>query len=259
MRNLKLTISYDGSAYAGWQIQPNGPTIQQELSKAVASVTGENVNPVASGRTDSGVHAVEQVVGWRTESSLSCAAILKALNANLPDEIVVHSVEEAEDSFDPVRDAKWKLYRYVYHDGPSRDVFMLRYCWRVHRRLDVAAMAVAAAFVEGRHDFRCFESEWPNRASSVRTVRRCRPTRLGDLVLLDVEADGFLYNMVRAIAGTLAEVGRGKRPPEEVGTLIAAGDRQLAGPTAPARGLFLIRVDYRDADSGAVGSGRDTL
>ncbi|HVJ81434.1 MAG TPA: tRNA pseudouridine(38-40) synthase TruA, partial [Planctomycetia bacterium] len=130
------------------------------------------------------------------------------------------------------------------HDGAVRDPFLLRHVWAVHRRLDVAAMQQAAAALVGTHDFGSFETHWPNRATSVRTVRTCRVVRCGDLVSVDVEADGFLYNMVRAIVGTLVEVGRGKRPAGETASLLGAGKRGLAGPTAPAAGLFLVRVLY---------------
>ena len=244
MRTIKLTIAYDGAGYRGWQIQPNGPTIQQALADAIAAVTGATTVPVASGRTDSGVHALAQVVHFRTASALTPDVFRRALNANLPDRIAVLEAEEAEPTFDAVRSARWKRYRYVFHDGPIADVFMRHYCWKVSGRLDVPKMADAASAVVGTHDFRCFETEWPNRATSVRTVRLCDVTRLCDYVYLDIEADGFLYNMVRAIAGTLRDVGRGRWPVERVREIIEVGDRSLAGPTAPAQGLFLVRVEY---------------
>ncbi|MFO0948682.1 MAG: tRNA pseudouridine(38-40) synthase TruA [Planctomycetota bacterium] len=246
MRNLKLLLAYDGTEYCGWQIQPNGPSIQQELSDAVFRVTGERRHPVASGRTDSGVHALGQVALLQTSSTLSPEVLRKAINANLPSQIVVHQIEEAPLAFDPVRDARWKLYRYVFHDGPTPDVFLRQYSWHVHYSLDVAAMAEAASVFEGTHDFRCFESQWPNRVTSVRTIRLCRPIRLGDLVYLDVEANGFLYNMVRAIAGTLYEIGRGKWPISMARRILEEGDRRIAGPNAPAQGLFLVRVEYAE-------------
>ena len=244
MRTVRLLVSYDGTGYCGWQIQPNGPTIQQELTNAIAKVTGHASRPVASGRTDSGVHALGQVVHFCTESTLPAQVLARALNANLPEQIVVREALDAQAGFDACRDATGKAYRYVYQDGPVPDVFARRYCWKVRGRLDVARMARGASFLEGTHDFRCFETEWPNRASSVRTVRQCRLSRNGDFVHLDVEADGFLYNMVRAIAGTLYEIGRGKWPAERACQILESGDRALAGPTAPARGLFLVRVEY---------------
>lgn len=244
MRTIRLRISYDGTGYVGWQIQPNGPSIQQELTEAIERITGQRSIPVASGRTDAGVHALGQVAHFTTDSNLDADALVRALNANLSSQIVVHSAEAVDPSFDAVRHAINKHYRYVFHDGLVANVFMRQYCWKVRSRLDVGRVSEAARGLLGTHDFRCFETEWPNRASSVRTIRRCQATRLADFVYLDVEADGFLYNMVRAIAGTLREVGRGRWPPERIGRILESGDRSLAGPTAPAHGLFLVRVDY---------------
>lgn len=244
MRNFKLLISYDGTAYCGWQIQPNGISVQQKITEAIAQVTGVASQPVASGRTDSGVHALGQVANVRTETALSPEKFLRAINANLPDDIVIREVSEAESDFDAVRHAKWKLYRYVFHDGPTADPFLQRYAWHVFRPLEVTRMEVAAQTFIGTHDFRCFESEWPNRATSIRTIRRCQPLRLGEMIYLDVEANGFLYNMVRAIAGTLYEIGRDKWPVERARAILESGKRELAGPNAPARGLYLVRVEY---------------
>lgn len=244
MRTLKLTIAYDGTDYFGWQIQRIRPTIQGELVKAIGMITGTPTKPIAGGRTDAGVHAMGQVAHLRTESKLPADALLRALNAHLPDQIVVRAIADVEPSFHAIRDAQSKLYRYIFHDGPVGDVFLRRYCWPTRLRLDVERMNEAATWLEGEHDFRCFETEWPNRASSVRTIHRCRVVRLGDLVYLDVEAGGFLYKMVRAIAGTLYEIGRGRWPAESVRGILDRGDRKTAGPNAPARGLFLVRIDY---------------
>jgi tRNA pseudouridine38-40 synthase len=148
------------------------------------------------------------------------------------------------DDFDANRDALRKLYRYVLHDGEVPDLFMRKYCCHTRRRLDASAMSRAGASLRGTHDFRCFETDWPNRATSVRTITHLAVNRFGDWIWLDVEADGFLYNMVRAIAGTLVNVGRGYWPQERVAEIVASGDRTRAGPTAPAQGLFLMRVTY---------------
>lgn len=243
-RRVKLVVSYDGTNYLGWQVQANGPTIQSELAAAIEKATGQRATPVGSGRTDSGVHAMGQVAHFDTSSRLPPVTLVRAINHYLPAAIAVRSAEDVPPSFHARKDALWKLYRYVFHDGPVRDVFLSPYSWRVRGPLDVQRMRRAAAFVVGTHDFRCFETDWPNRRSSVRTVRRCDVSRLGDLVSVDVESNGFLYNMVRAIAGTLCDVGRGKRPAEDVKCIIETGDRRVAGPTAPARGLFLVRVEY---------------
>jgi tRNA pseudouridine38-40 synthase len=244
MRNFRLTLSYDGTDFHGWQVQPGLRTVQQVLEEAIQRLTGERLRVNASGRTDTGVHAVGQVVNFRSETALAPDVLLRALNAHLPEDVVVREAAEAPPDFDANRDARRKLYRYVIHDGPVPDLFMRRYCHHSRYRLDAAAMARAAAVLRGRHDFRCFETEWPNRASSVRTVTHLALNRTGDWLWLDVEADGFLYNMVRAIAGTLLNVGRGYWPESHVADVLASGDRTRAGPTAPARGLFLVRVCY---------------
>ena len=244
MRNLRLIVSYDGTDFFGWQTQPDHRTVQQTLEDAIHRLTGERIRVNASGRTDTGVHAIGQVVNFRSETTLAPAVLLKAINAHLPDDVVIRDVAEVPESFDANRDAKRKLYRYVIHDGAVHDLFMRRYCHLCRYRLDAAAMARAADVLRGRHDFRCFETEWPNRATSVRTITHLAVNRMGDWIWLDVEADGFLYNMVRAIAGTLINVGRGHWPETQVAAILQAQDRAQAGPNAPAQGLFLMRVKY---------------
>jgi tRNA pseudouridine38-40 synthase len=248
MRNFRLTLSYDGTDFHGWQTQPDFRTVQETVEAALADLTGEpRVRVNASGRTDTGVHAVGQVVNFRSETKLPADAIQRALNARLPEDVIVREASLAPDTFDANRDAIRKQYRYVLHDGPVPDLFQRRYSHHSRYRLDAAKMARAAEALRGTHDFRCFETEWPNRASSVRTITELTLVRDGDWLRLDVEADGFLYNMVRAIVGTLINVGRGYWPEEEVAAILASGDRARAGPTAPARGLFLMHVTYPDA------------
>ena len=245
MRNFKLILSYDGTGFTGWQTQPGFRTVQETLETAVMRVTGEtNLRVFASGRTDAGVHAVGQVVHFHSDMQVPFWKLLGAFNAHLPDDIVVHSVEEVPVEFDATRDAIRKQYRYVIHDGPTASPFMRRYACRSKVRLDAAAMARAAVPLKGTHDFHSFETEWPNRASSVRTITHLAVSRAGDYIWIDVEADGFLYNMVRAIAGTLMNVGRGYWPESKVAEILAAKDRVQGGPTAPAEGLFLMRVTY---------------
>jgi tRNA pseudouridine38-40 synthase len=245
MRNFKLTLSYDGTDFSGWQTQPGFRTVQETLEQAVGKVTGEpRIRANASGRTDAGVHALGQVVNLFSATRLSPAVLLRAINAHLPPDVVVRAVEEMPQAFDANRDAVRKLYRYVIHDGEVPSPFLRRYACQSRRKLDDAAMARAAVPLRGRHDFRSFETDWPNRLSSTRTVTQLAVNRFGDYIWIDVEADGFLYNMVRAIAGTLMNVGRGYWPESQVAKILEAGDRTLAGPTAPARGLFLVRVTY---------------
>jgi tRNA pseudouridine38-40 synthase len=244
MRNIRLILGYDGTDFHGWQLQPGLRTVQETLEGALAALTGERLRVNASGRTDTGVHAVGQVVNFRSETKLAADVLVRAINAHLPADVVVREAADVPESFDANRDARRKLYRYIIHDGAVPDLFMRRYCHHTRYRLDAAAMARAAACLRGTHDFHSFETDWPNRASSVRTITHLAVNRFGDWIWLDVEADGFLYNMVRAIAGTLINVGRGYWPESRVDEILEAKDRRQAGPTAPAQGLFLMRVKY---------------
>jgi tRNA pseudouridine38-40 synthase len=244
MRNIKLTLGYDGTDFSGWQTQPGFRTVQETLEAAIGSLTGERIRANASGRTDTGVHAVGQVVNFYSNTGHPPEVLVRAINAHLPPDVVVREAADVPQAFDANRDARRKLYRYVIHDGTVPDLFLRRYCHHTRHRLDATAMRQAAAVLRGRHDFRSFETEWPNRMSSVRTITHLALNRLGDWIWLDIEADGFLYNMVRAIAGTLINVGRGYWLPSQVADILQAGDRRQAGPTAPAQGLFLMRVTY---------------
>jgi tRNA pseudouridine38-40 synthase len=247
MRNIRIAVSYDGTDFRGWQTQPGLRTVQETLESAIAAVTGEDrIRVNASGRTDSGVHAVGQVANFYTSSSLLTDVLVRAINAHLPTDVVTCEACEASQAFDANRDALRKLYRYVIHDGPVRDVFMRRYAWHCKWRLNVDAMRRASEALKGRHDFHSFETDWPNRLSSIRTINHLAVNRMGDYIWIDVEADGFLYNMVRAIAGTLINVGRGNWPEEKVAAILNAEDRTEAGPTAPPEGLFLMRVTYAE-------------
>jgi tRNA pseudouridine38-40 synthase len=244
MRNVKLTLSYDGTDFCGWQTQPGVRTVQETLENAIGTLTGETAHANASGRTDRGVHAIGQVVNFYTNTPHPPEVLVSALNAHLPDDVVVREAADAPEAFDANRDAKRKLYRYVIHDGPVTDPFLRRYYHQSRHPLDAAAMSRAAQCLKDRHDFHSFETDWPNRMSSVRTITHLAINRLGDWIWLDVEADGFLYNMVRAVAGTLINVGRGYWPESKVAEILQSEDRREAGPTAPAQGLFLMRVMY---------------
>lgn len=245
MRNLKLTIRYDGTDFFGWQTQPGQRTVQETIERAVAEITREpRVRLNCSGRTDSGVHAVGQVANAYTASRLPCEVLLKAINAKLPEDVGVREVAEVPQSFCANKDALRKMYRYVVQDGRLQDPFLRKYAWFVRQNLDAGAMARAGQCLVGRHDFRCFETEWPNRLTSVRTITHLSVNRFGECVWIDVEANGFLYNMVRAIAGSLVQVGRGFWPETRIADVLRALDRRLAGPTAPPEGLFLMRVTY---------------
>ncbi len=245
MRNIKLTLAYDGTDFFGWQTQPGFRTVQEIVEKAIGQVTGaERVRVNAAGRTDAGVHALGQAVNFFTTTRLEPEVLVRAINAHLPGDISIYSAEDMPQAFDANHDAQRKLYRYVIHDGPVPSPFLRRYCCQSRHVLDADAMRRAAEPLKGRHDFHSFETDWPNRMSSVRTITHLAVNRFGDWIWLDVEADGFLYNMVRAIAGTLMNVGRGYWPESKVADILQAEDRAEAGPTAPAQGLFLVRVGF---------------
>jgi tRNA pseudouridine38-40 synthase len=244
MRNIKLTLSYDGTDFNGWQTQPGYRTVQEVLETAVASVTGARPHCNASGRTDAGVHALGQVANFYTETRLNPEVLLRAINAHLPADMAARAVAEESQAFDANKDARSKVYRYVITDSAVRNPFVYRYATASRHPLDAAAMARASRCLLGRHDFHSFETEWPNRMTSIRTVTHLSVNRAGAYIWIDVEADGFLYNMVRAIAGTLMNVGRGYWPEEKVAEILNAEDRREAGPTAPPQGLFLMRVTY---------------
>lgn len=255
MRSLKLTVAYDGGRYCGWQVQARGATIQQTLERAWTKVTGERIRLTASGRTDAGVHALAQAVSLETSNQLPCDVLVRALNASLPDDIAVLGAAPAPRGFHAIRDAVGKRYRYLLHDGPLRDVFASGHAWWVFQRLDTDAMHRAAQSLRGRHDFCSFQSAGSERATTVRTVtdifveRRpldgaADPTTSGGRIVLEIAADGFLYNMVRAIVGTLVEVGRGAKGEEWPAAVLAAKNRRAAGMTAPPQGLILVSVEY---------------
>jgi tRNA pseudouridine38-40 synthase len=247
-RCLKLTVAYDGTDFAGWQIQSGQRSVQQTLEQALAKITGQPVTAVGSGRTDSGVHALGQVVSFATESTLSPAVFQRALNAELPPDVVVVDATEAAPGFHARRLAVRKRYRYVLHDGSPHDPFRRRFAWHYRQPLDAAAMATAAAALVGTHDFASFQSTGSVRKSSVRTMYELavarQPAPDDAFIHIEAEADGFLYNMVRAIVGTLVEVGRGARPVDWPAEVLAARNRAAAGMTAPPHGLALLWVRY---------------
>jgi tRNA pseudouridine38-40 synthase len=246
MPNTKLILSYDGTAFFGWQRQKDVRTVQQTVEEVLERLSGgQRIVCSASGRTDTGVHAVGQVVHFHSTLTMTHEKLLGAMNGLLPKDVVVKSVETVPDEFHATTSAKRKLYRYVINDSRAPDVFLRRYSWYFpYCRLDHEAMKQASQCLLGEHDFRCFETEWPTRKSSVRIITYIKVCRGGEFVWIDVEANGFLYNMVRAITGTLVQVGRGYWPVEKVKEILEGGKRTEAGPTAPPEGLFLMRVTY---------------
>ncbi len=248
MAVIKMTLAYDGTAYCGWQIQPKQKTLQATLEQALAEVTGAQTRVIASGRTDAGVHAIGQAVSFNTESHLSCDVLRRAVQSQLPPDIAILEAVPEKDTFHPIRDAVSKRYRYVLSDALVPSVFSRRYCWHYPAPLAASAMARAGTMLVGKHDFASFQSSGAPRESTVRTVSDLSVERQGDQdrgeIWIEVEANGFLYNMVRAIVGTLTEVGRGAQSEAWCGEVLAARDRSHAGPTAPPQGLFLLFVDY---------------
>lgn len=249
-RTFRLTVGYDGTNYAGWQVQSNQPTIQSHLERAVEKLTGTHSTITGSGRTDAGVHALAQIASfsstiWRD----SAEAFGRAINTKIPEDISVYQCEEMPPSFHALRHATGKRYRYCLQAGGVRDPFENRYCWHCHSRLDVELMRQAAAIIVGTHDFKCFQAKGSDRKTTIRTVRELTISEeqgRGERkrLVIEIEGNGFLYNMVRNIVGSLIDVGRGRKPPQWIGELIEGRNRDLAGQTAPPQGLFLVHVDY---------------
>jgi tRNA pseudouridine38-40 synthase len=244
MRKLKLTVQYDGTDFAGFQRQPNVATVQQTLEDAIGGCLGHPVTSLAASRTDAGVHALGQVVSIETEVSIPVEAVPRAFTAALPLSVAVAEAQEVGLSFHPRFDARWKRYVYRIVSRPVRSPILGRYAWCVPHELCEEPMASAAEHLIGRHDFRSFCAAGTEVQDFVREVTRLDLRREGDLLEVRIEADGFLYRMVRNIVGTLVEVGRDRMAPERVAEILAARDRSLAGRTAPPQGLCLVEVGY---------------
>ncbi|MEJ5260228.1 MAG: tRNA pseudouridine(38-40) synthase TruA [Anaerohalosphaeraceae bacterium] len=244
-RKIKLTIQYNGSRFHGWAAQPGLPTIQGTIEEAFEKLCGQKVEVVGSSRTDAGVHALGQVAhAVLADCPVPTANLQKALNRLLPEDIAVAAVEEVPDSFDAVSDTRSKLYRYTIHNGSVRPVLEIHRCWHYPYPLDIGAMQQAAERLLGTRDFKSFASAGDQRLSSVRTVTLCRVQSDPPWITVDIAADGFLYNMVRNIVGTLVEIGRGRWRPEEIDRILEAKDRAAAGPIAPPGGLCLMEIFY---------------
>ncbi|HEX6885466.1 MAG TPA: tRNA pseudouridine(38-40) synthase TruA [Planctomycetota bacterium] len=246
MRNVRVLLAYDGSAFFGWQRQEGFASVQQGLEEALLALTGEQLRVLGAGRTDTGVHALGQVASFHTDTRLPDERLLFALNAHLPRGLVARALETCPDAFHAQKDARGKRYAYLVRT----ETFPLpigRGLWHwVPEALDLAAMRQAARAFVGRHDFTSLATQGSPRRSNVRRIRGLHLVARRSGFALVVEGDGFLYNMVRTLAGTLLEVGRGKRSAQSVPDLLAARDRRLAGPTAPPEGLYLVRVLYAE-------------
>jgi len=245
VRTIKLTIEYDGTHYQGWQVQPNGQTIQGVIQDCLKRLTGESPQLIGSGRTDAGVHALGQVAHFKTESRLDANTFQKALNSLLPEGIVIRRAEEVEAEFHARNNVTSKIYEYRILNRRTRPAVDRQYVWHVPQKLNLDEMKKATHSLLGEHDFSAFRSVGSSTRSSVRNILRADwKTGMGGLLRFEIEATGFLKQMVRAIVGTLVEVGRGKIFAQEFKRILDSKDRKEAGPTAPAHGLFLKEVKY---------------
>ena len=280
-RTLKLEICFDGLPFSGWQVQPSQPdtrTVQGEIENAVRAVTGEPSVVLGSGRTDAGVSALRQVATFRTRSHIPAEKLLLALNANLPPEIRILSAADVPSGFHPIADVVRKRYRYLLSDARPPFPFLKDRVWFVRQRLDFSRMREAARFLVGTHDFASFQTVGSPRSTSVRTIyavdlarhavptiwaqRRKEGVAEPEMISVEVEADGFLYNMVRAIVGTLAHFGschRGFEDPVRMRQIIESKSRDCAGPTAPAHGLYMLEAVYSHSDAGDVPDSGESL
>lgn len=244
IRKIKLTVQYDGSRYHGWQIQPGEKTIQGELVEALSNLVGAGTYVHGASRTDAGVSALGQVGLFEIDSPIPTENFPDAINDRLPRDIVVTAAEEAPRGFDLFGGVKNKLYCYTIYTGHYRPVLRMNQCWHLSKKLNVPAMNQAAQLLVGKKDFKSFASSADRRESSVRTIFRCDVTAEDEWIYVNVEGDGFLYNMVRNIVGTLVEVGVGRWEPEKMNEILEAKNRTAAGRLAPPQGLCLMWIEY---------------
>ena len=245
MRNIKLIIEYDGKEFNGWQKQPNKLNIQGEIEKAIERVTGEKVDLTASGRTDSGVHAIGQVANFKTNSTIPVEKIPIALNANLKKAIVIKSAEEVEERFHSRLNCKKKTYRYIINNSKYGTAIYRNLETHIPMKLDISKMQEAVKYFEGEHDFKAFKASGTSSKSSVRIIYKAEVIEAeNERIYIELTGNGFLYNMVRIISGTLVDVGLGKLEPKEIETIIHDKKRENAGKTLPPQGLYLVKVEY---------------
>ena len=246
MRNIALKMMYNGTAYHGWQLQKDQPTVAETLERALAQVCGHPVRVTGCGRTDAGVHAMRYVANFRTDCRVPADRFHLAVNSRLPEDIAVREAVEVAEDFNAIGSCQKKEYTYQIYNSRIKDPFYVHRAYFYPKRLDEDRMDRAARAFEGTHDFRAVRSVGTETRTTVRTVHYCRVTREGELLRLRVCADGFLYNMVRAITGTVLYAAEGKLAPEDIPAILASGNRTLAGPTVPPGGLYLTRLWYED-------------
>ena len=245
MKNVKIIIEYDGTDYHGWQCQANLPTVQKTIEDAIRKITGENVKITGSGRTDAGVHAIGQVANFFIETQMDPETLQKALNSTLPRDISIIKTQEVPEGFHAQFSSRSKVYEYRIFNRPHPPALQRNRVWHIQEKLDTKKMKEAATYLEGTHDFSVFATANITVKTTVRTVKRVhvKKTREG-IILVEIEADGFLKRMVRMITGTLVETGRGKLTPEGFGQILAEGQKTKNVFTAPPSGLFLKKVIY---------------
>ena len=244
MRNIKLIIEYDGKQFNGWQKQPTKLNIQGEIERAIGEITGEEIDLTASGRTDAGVHSLGQTANFKTNSNIPIEKFAIAINSKLKRSIVIKSAEEVDERFHSRYSVKAKRYRYTINNSEMGTALFRDMEYHFPMKLDVEKMKVAAKFFEGEHDFKAFKASGTSSKSSVRIIYKAEVSQDGDRIYIDLTGNGFLYNMVRIISGTLLDVGIGKIKPEEITEIIESKQRTRAGKTLPAHGLCLMEVNY---------------
>lgn len=246
IKNIKLTIEYDGTDYAGWQKQREGGTLQQEIETALSSLTKEDIKVTGSSRTDSGVHAKGYVCNFKTSSTIPSEKFARALNSKLPDDIIIIKSEEVDLEFHSRYDSKGKTYSYTVLNRLQAGAMYRNYMYHVSKKINIELMREAGKYLIGTHDFAAFKNSGSNVSSTVRTIMNIEIIRRKHTIKFFITGDGFLYNMVRIIVGTLIEVGIGKIEPTYIKDILVSKDRHLAGKTAPARGLCLEKVYYEE-------------
>lgn len=245
MRNIKLTIEYDGKDFNGWQKQPNKLNIQGEIERAISEITKEpNIELNASGRTDAGVHALGQVANFKTNCSIPVEKFPIAINTKVKKSIVIKNAEEVEERFHSRYNCKQKTYRYVINNSEYGSAVYRNLEYHIPIKLDVKAMKKAIKYFEGEHDFKGFKASGTSSKNSVRKIYKTNIEQKDERIYIELTGSGFLYNMVRIISGTLVDVGLGKILPDEIPEIIESKDRQRAGKTLPPQGLYLLKVEY---------------
>lgn len=244
MRNIKLTIEYDGKKFGGWQKQPNKLNIQGEIEKAIEEITGERIDLNASGRTDAGVHSLGQVANFKTNSKIEIEKIPIAINSKLKQSIRIIKAEEVEENFHARYSCKGKKYRYIINNSKYGSAIYRDLEYHMPIKLNVEAMQKGIKYFEGEHDFKGFKASGTSSKSSVRTIYNAKVIQEGERIIIELEGNGFLYNMVRIISGTMVDVGLGKIKPEEIPEIIESKERSRAGKTLPPQGLYLVEVYY---------------